>query len=249
MNPVLLKWIHPEPWPDTSFPMPRWQAHRGYWVGGFQENTLAAFRAARVAGFKMCEMDVRLSKDGIPVVFHDSDVSRFGSSSNAVAHLTAAELARSAQVPTLREVLSDAAVPEFFNIELKTGIGEIGRLEPAVLKVIQDTRAENRVLFSSFNPLSLSALSQIAPKIPRALLATRQNAPGNHLILKNLLLAPFLRIHLLHLDYLMLNKRLCDELRRRKIPFAVWTVNEEQTAQFFLESGAASVITDRLLPF
>ncbi|HRO67955.1 MAG TPA: glycerophosphodiester phosphodiesterase [Pseudobdellovibrionaceae bacterium] len=246
MNPALLKWIHPEPWPNHSFEMPALQAHRGYWIGGFQENTLAAFRAAKVAGFRMCELDVRLSKDGVPVVFHDATLARFSGDDRKVDEFTFEELRNKAQAPSLRDVLSDAAVPEFFNIELKTKLGEVGRLEPAVAKVIREQRAENRVVFSSFNPLSLGALAQTLPEIPRALLVTPEKAEGNNFLLRHLLLAPFLRIHLLHLDRAMLNRKVCGELRRKGIPFAVWTVNEKPEARFFIDCGAKSIITDRV---
>ena len=50
-------------------------AHRGLHGPGVPENSLAAFRAAAVftAG---AECDVRLARDGVPVVFHDADLRR-----------------------------------------------------------------------------------------------------------------------------------------------------------------------------
>lgn len=50
-------------------------AHRG-WHRFHVENTLEAFRAAYMAGCNMVEFDVQLSRDGVPVVFHDDDCSR-----------------------------------------------------------------------------------------------------------------------------------------------------------------------------
>ena len=52
-------------------------AHRGLFDAdeGVPENSLAAFRAARDGGFGI-ELDVRLTRDGVPVVFHDESLER-----------------------------------------------------------------------------------------------------------------------------------------------------------------------------
>lgn len=49
-------------------------AHRGL-SSAAPENTMAAFRAAKRAGFQYVECDVQLTSDGVPVLFHDSDLS------------------------------------------------------------------------------------------------------------------------------------------------------------------------------
>ncbi|MDB5050448.1 MAG: hypothetical protein JWO30_3519 [Fibrobacteres bacterium] len=55
---------------------PFWKvAHRG-WHKYHVENTLEAFRAAYEAGCYMVEFDVQLTRDGVPVVFHDDDCKR-----------------------------------------------------------------------------------------------------------------------------------------------------------------------------
>jgi glycerophosphoryl diester phosphodiesterase len=55
---------------------PTWKvAHRG-WHKTHVENTLEAFRAAYDAGCDMVEFDVQLTRDGVPVVFHDDDCRR-----------------------------------------------------------------------------------------------------------------------------------------------------------------------------
>jgi glycerophosphoryl diester phosphodiesterase len=66
-------------------------AHRGASALA-PENTFAAFQKAIDAGADGIELDVRLSKDGVPVVFHDSTLKRLAKIERSVAEFTAAEL-------------------------------------------------------------------------------------------------------------------------------------------------------------
>ena len=50
-------------------------AHRGY-SGRYPENTMLAFRKAVEAGADGIELDVQLTKDGVPVIIHDELVDR-----------------------------------------------------------------------------------------------------------------------------------------------------------------------------
>ena len=48
--------------------------HRGY-SGEYPENTMLAFQKAFETGCDGVELDVQLSKDGIPVIMHDEPVT------------------------------------------------------------------------------------------------------------------------------------------------------------------------------
>lgn len=248
MIPAALRFVRCEPWPSSSFALPALQAHRGHWQAGFQENTLPAFRAARAAGYKMAELDTRISKDGQAVVFHDEDLLRLGSRGQRTRETLAADLKRWAQAPTLREVLLDSKGVDFYNIEIKAPMPEAGKIEPVVARVIREARAEERVMISSFNPFTLALMAELLPRVPRALLTSDQREPGNLLPLRRMWLAPFLKIHMLNLDERSLTPEMVSELRARRLPFAVWTVNDLGRARQWLEVGARSVITDRVLP-
>ena len=92
-------------------------AHRGA-SGTCPENTLRAFITAAEAGAAMCELDVRVARDGAPVVIHDETVDRTTEGRGRVAEMTVQELklfdagarfgARFAgeRIPTLDEVFA-----------------------------------------------------------------------------------------------------------------------------------------------
>ncbi len=105
-------------------------AHRGY-SSHAPENTHAAFLMAINRGYKHIEFDVQLTKDGIPVIMHDSTLDRTTSGTGAVKDYTYAELklldagswfdaAYSNQtIPSLQEVLTLLKGKAHLHIELK----------------------------------------------------------------------------------------------------------------------------------
>ncbi|MGP4112430.1 glycerophosphodiester phosphodiesterase [Streptomyces sp. 4N509B] len=84
--------------------------HRGDPVRA-RENTLASFRAAIAAGADAVELDVRTTRDGVPVVLHDPTLRRLWGHDRPVAELTAREVAEvtGGRVPTLAQALAVTA--------------------------------------------------------------------------------------------------------------------------------------------
>ncbi|SRR5258705_5691059 len=66
-------------------------AHRGY-AARFPENTIPALEAAVAAGARFVEVDVQLSSDGEPVLFHDRTLERMCGASGPVHERTLANL-------------------------------------------------------------------------------------------------------------------------------------------------------------
>ncbi|MEU7106725.1 glycerophosphodiester phosphodiesterase [Streptomyces stramineus] len=73
-----------------------------------RENTLASVRSALRAGADAVEIDVRLTRDGVPVLLHDATLERLWGHDRPLAALTADELRglTGGRVPTLREALA-----------------------------------------------------------------------------------------------------------------------------------------------
>lgn len=235
-----------QPWPENALKPPLYQGHRGYWKDGAQENTLASFQAAQKRGLTMIELDVRLSREGVPIVFHDDDLMRLGNSDKRVLDLSSDEMQTLVQAPNLETVLRDSSLPPLLNIELKTGAIFDGALEKAVTDVVKRTRSEERVLFSSFNPISIWRLSRLLPRVPRALLASKELAEGNRYYLRHLWLAPYVNANALHLDHRYVTEKDLQVWKRRGVPVALWTVNDEALAESYLKAGALSIISDTL---
>ena len=116
-------------------------AHRGFHREA-PENTIVAFEAALDLGVDGLEADVRMSRDGEPVLFHDR-TTREG---RPVGHLSRNELSRAVgyPVPTLREAL-ERFEDVFWDLELKdTAAAE------STVRIVQDLALDDRVILTSF---------------------------------------------------------------------------------------------------
>jgi glycerophosphoryl diester phosphodiesterase len=239
------KWlVSAESWPRGALSVPRIQSHRGFHITGLQENTLQAFRESRAQGALMVETDVRLSKDQVPVLCHDENISRFSADADPVHFLTADELKEKANLATLEELLRDNQSPRLINIELKTKAIVEDPLERKVAEVVKATKAQGRVLFSSFNPFSLYRISLHLPEVPRALLVSPEHDEDNSVLLRKMILAPLFSFHLLHLEQSLVTEVSMKFWRRKKIPISVWTVNGKENVNHYLQFGCLSVISD-----
>ncbi len=116
-------------------------AHRGFHTA-VPENTLAAFEAAVTLGANGIETDVRISRDGLPVLIHDRVIA----SKQAVADLTHDEIEQAVghKVPTLDEAL-ERFPGILWNIEIKTT-----QALPLVIGVLKKYQVGHRILVTSF---------------------------------------------------------------------------------------------------
>ncbi|MBL7670214.1 MAG: glycerophosphodiester phosphodiesterase [Bdellovibrionaceae bacterium] len=239
----LRTWIHPTPWPAESFVIPKFQSHRGYHTEGIQENTLAALTEARLRGAEMCEFDVQLTSEKTPVLFHDADLTKFTGEKKPLSSFSLSDLRAKFPITTLQEALESPLAPRFFNIELKTNQLD-GYLSQQVAELIKQLNSEHRVMFSSFNPFALFLVSEFLPNVPRALLVTKEVSKENAWYLREMAFAPLLKIHMLNLDQEMLTPDEIQFWKQQQMPLSVWTVNDPNKINGFLEQGISSVISD-----
>ena len=151
----------------------RLYAHRGlYEADGAPENSMAAFRCA-VKHKCAVEADVRLSADGVPVVFHDESLARMcgierRTENLSAAALTACTLADTKEtIPTLRDVVTliGNRVPLMVHL-----MGEAAdtALCDTVLPLLENAGTDYCVCAEE--PALLARFRRIAPDVVRVLL-------------------------------------------------------------------------------
>lgn len=236
--------------PYFAAPTPRVIAHRGLALEA-PENTLLAFAHAVGIGITHIETDVHVSADGVAMVAHDPDLSRVGNIAARVDALTATELAaidlgEGQHMPTLSEAL-DGFPDAFFNIDLKT----MGAVAPTV-EAINDLRAHDRVLLTSFSErrrrAALTLLPQVAtsasgPRFAAALLAAVVR--GGPLVRAALsgLHAVQIPQRAVHLDTVSPSR--LRAFHDAGVEVHVWTINDADTMRSLLDRGVDGIVTDR----
>lgn len=148
-------------------------AHRGLHSTSVPENSIAACQRAITEGYAI-ELDVRLSADNTPVVFHDETLSRLTETTGTVANHTWDELqdlrlaGTDKRIPRLQDVLELVDGAEPLCIEIKND-DRPGELEAAVIGVLDNY--DGPLAVQSFNPLSLGYIRTHRPRWPRGQLS------------------------------------------------------------------------------
>jgi glycerophosphoryl diester phosphodiesterase len=210
-------------------------AHRGLWGPGVPENSLAAAAAAIRGGFGI-ECDVRLSRDGTVIVFHDSDTLRMTGLAGRIAHLATHEIVSrrfsgsDEHIPTLAQLLALIAGRVPLLIEIKTDtLAQAAPLCLAVRRALEGYRGPAAVM--GFSPQIGHWFATHAPKVPRGLVMTEHRDTRietlRDAVLRRLAVRRA-RPDFLAYDVRFLPSSLPAALRSRGLPVLSWTVRTPQ---------------------
>ncbi|OPA81105.1 glycerophosphodiester phosphodiesterase [Paenibacillus selenitireducens] len=205
-------------------------AHRG-WSAKAPENTLAAIRLAMSEPYvQWLEVDVQLSKDGVPVIIHDFSLERTTNGRGLVREKTFAELREldagswfsktyaGESIPTLEEVLNATVGRLRLNIELKTVGDMYPGLEEKVIDHVYRYTLQHDVCLTSFEPKVVQRLKKLAPQLRVGLIY--ESPSEDYVGICRALGADFLS-----LDYKWFNQRNTAELYHHGIGMMAWTCN------------------------
>ena len=130
-------------------------AHRGF-SAEYPEASRIAYEKAIEVGADGFECDVRLTKDNIPICFHDRDLKRMASDSGWIARMTYAEIAEKLNVLLLDDLM-DLAIRnnKHLLIETKHPVVKGGQIEKAVLNRIKSSSSQSRITTMSFSLLAV----------------------------------------------------------------------------------------------
>lgn len=162
--------------PDLSVLNERYYAHRGFHKAKSiaPENSMAAFHLAIQNNFGI-EFDVQLSKDGVPVVFHDFNLKRVCGIDKNVNELTFQELRQlslfdsNEKIPHLQEVIDLVSGHVPLIIEIKSKSSDVSVCS-VVAPVLDDYKGVYCV--ESFNPFVVLWYKKNRPEIIRGQLST-----------------------------------------------------------------------------
>jgi len=216
---------------------PVFVAHRGASDRAL-ENSPAAFAIAVKGSADMIEFDVRLSSDGVPVVFHDARTGRTAKENLAVARTPAARLRglrlkNGEKLPFLLDVLEIVGGKVPVNIESKVPGGIA-----AAAKALSRADYGGELLLSSGVRGECLAARDLLPRIPCGLVTHRPSASDLAFCLRHGLssIHPYRRL----LTVVRLRKVAASE-----IPLLPHTVDDPAEAFALIAAGAAGVFSNR----
>ncbi len=144
---------------------------------------MISFQTALDQGAEAIELDVKCSADGEVIVLHDQTLDRTTTGSGDLRNHTLQQLLKldagikfeqkfsGEKIPTLREVLGTFGKKLIINIELTNYATPGDDLVTLVASLVKQFNLEDRILFSSFNPMNLRKARSMCPQIPCGLLA------------------------------------------------------------------------------
>lgn len=229
-------------------------AHRG--ASAYRpENTMSAFEHAVKLDADMIELDVVLSKDGIPVIFHDSKLNKHTNGKGAVGTKTLEELKKldagswfsakyaGQQIPTLREALEFVSGKIAVNIEIKKQktAFPVGYVEKKCLDLVKEFDMQDHVLLSSFDYQALSTLKKLNPQISLALLYDR--GQSNQLLPSQLVKK--YHVDAFNCSYREFSKKRMTDLQANNIPAFIYTVDQESKMRWLIKQKVAGIFTNK----
>ncbi len=240
---------------SMSINLPKIIGHRGA-AAYAPENTLEGIATAAEMQAPWVELDVKLTKDNIPILFHDETLERTTNGSGAVAETDYADIQNleagswfgesfaGIKIPTLEEALDVILTHNLgLNLEIKPCHGREKDTAEVTLDVLTQIWDDpTNILISSFQHVSLETAVEVAQDWPRGLLIggqTPDDQPENWIEL-----ADYLDVKTLNIGSNILSADFAMDIIDEGYPLIVYTVNDPMDAKRFQQMGVDTIITD-----
>ncbi|MFB9466096.1 glycerophosphodiester phosphodiesterase [Streptomyces cinereospinus] len=211
-------------------------AHRGA-PYHFRENTIDSLRSALRLGADAVEVDVRLTRDGVPVLLHDETLKRLWEHDRPLLSLSSDEVREvtAGRVPTLAEALL-ATGGHRVMLDLP-GTPDV-RAARRVVDVVRECGAAERVYYCAG---------------AGAMLAVRAADPAAEIALTWTTLAPprpalldAVRPRWLNYRWALVSRALAARVHRDGYLLSVWTPDTRRAMRRLLALGVDSITTNRV---
>ncbi len=223
-------------------------AHRG--GEGGVENTLEAILSAAEYEIDYAEIDVQLTADGVPVLFHDGNLRRMAGRGENIGELTWEELQKvaisdnrypdaAAPIASLEEVLQSlAGSPDMgLLIELKPAAGGSEALADTVIQLVERYEFGERAMFMSLDYLCLLPIMERHPEWWVGYCAYGVTGDIDDAVWRY-------QVDFLAVEEALVNTRLVAQARELNLPVYVWSVYDSEKMLQYLEMGISGIITD-----
>ncbi|MEH0446720.1 MULTISPECIES: glycerophosphodiester phosphodiesterase [unclassified Streptomyces] len=211
-------------------------AHRGD-PYRLRENTIASLRSALDLGADAVECDVRLTRDGVPVLLHDATLKRLWAHDRPLASLSAAEVRglTAGAVPTLAEALA-ATEGSRLMLDLP-GTREVGAAR-RIVDAVREAGATDRVYYCA-GAVAMLAVRAADPSAEIALTCTSLAPPRPALLAA-------VRPRWLNYRFSLVDRELAARVHRAGHLLSVWTPDTRRSLRRLIGLGVDSITTNRI---
>lgn len=224
--------------------IPKVIGHRGA-KASIPENTLSSFLEAKKQGASWIEFDVMLSKDNVPVIFHDETLKRMTGENGRIDEKTLSELKelkvnKTETIPTLEETLELSKELNLgINIEIKPSKIELTKITTKqILEVLKNSNiSSDKVLFSSFQWDTLEYIYQNASEYSIGVLVNKNSKDWKKTAIR-------LNAFSVNFGDSDLTVEMVDDAISSGFKVLVYTVNSIERAEELWEMGVSSVFSD-----
>ncbi|SFK71664.1 glycerophosphoryl diester phosphodiesterase [Geodermatophilus ruber] len=230
-------------------PTPLAMAHRGGAIEHL-ENTMPAFEASVKLGYRYLETDVRVTADGVPIVFHDAILDRVTDRTGRIDQLPWSEVATArigGREPILRlEELLGAWPDVRFNLDIKAA----GVLAPLV-RTVRRLSIADRICVASFSDARIAAARRLfGPSVctslgPRGVAALRLSSYSPKAAGLVRIQAGCAQVPLQLGGRALVDERFIAAAHARGLQVHVWTVDTPEDTTTMLDLGVDGIMTDR----
>ncbi|NEC21258.1 glycerophosphodiester phosphodiesterase [Streptomyces parvus] len=201
-----------------------------------RENTLPSIRSALERGADAVEIDVRVTRDGVPVLLHDATLERLWGHDRRLDRIDHAELKEltGGGVPTLREALLAAGAHRVM-VDLP------GSTDASVKKIVGTVRecgAGERVYYCA-NSEAMLRVRAADPSAEIALTWTTLAPPRPELLAA-------VKPRWLNYRFGLISRELTDRAHRDGLLVSAWTADTKRTMSKLIERGVDSITTNRI---
>ena len=234
--------------------LPKIIGHRGA-SGLAPENTLASIKKAFIAGLSYVEVDVKISKDNIPVLLHDDSLERTTNGSGFCHNYNYHELLKldagswfsknykNERILSLSKCFDDLYKKRMnVNIELKPNKGKEIENIHCIKNLIKVKKNIPEYFFSSFDIKSLEYAKKELHSIPRSLLIEKNSTYTKNDIIE---ICDKFKCFCVGLEFEILDIEIVNFLKKRNLKVTVFTINNINLVNNIFSLGVDSIFTDR----
>lgn len=224
-------------------PGPLIYAHRGD-RSRAEDNTIEAYLLAVEAGADGIELDVRRTRDGVLIVSHDDRHEGL----DAFASLDFSILReRAPRVPTLREAMESIPRGVYVNVEIKNFPHEEGfdpdrGLVNETLDALRAYDDPQRIVLSSFDPISMRRAGEVGPEFLRGQLVLATAPLDTGLEAACAYAMDAINPSLVHMREDAIG--VMETIRQAQLAAIIWGVNTPEDITSMVAAGADVIITD-----